>query len=132
MDEKYSAWCLADTNHSVMFALMRVVNVIIILHITLLSLLVILSSTFISTLTWMISKPMSPTWALLLGSLVSFTISVTHHHLNIPLEYQAQHTQIKLPNFTISVQETSILPVPQSGNLGNSFAIPSILPASLS
>lgn len=56
---------------------------------------------------------MSPTWTLLLGLFVLFSISVTDHHLNIPPEHQAQHTQIKLsPNFPISLNGASIIPIP--------------------
>lgn len=103
-----------DATHSAVFVKMRrIVNIIIIQHRALLSLhklLVILSSAFTITTVWRISKPMSPTWTLLLGSLVLFSISVTDPHLNIPPEYQAQHTRIKLSPFSpISLNGASIL-----------------------
>ena len=61
----------------------------------------------------MISKPMSPTWSPLLGSLVLFSIYHTNHHLNIPPEPQAQHIQTEPPpNFLIPANGTSILLIP--------------------
>lgn len=76
---------------------------------------------------------LSPTWTLLLGSLVLFSVSTADHHLSMPLEYQAQYIQMKLsPDFPISVNVTNLVPIPYSGNLGDLFAAPLMLPTSCS